>query len=568
MGNHGPRRMVLLDQKTSARTTFGECRPTGAVTVDRHNPFAMQRLSPPLFLLPAFIVCGATLASINSAAGFELLEFSVEGNSVLPDIEIERAVYPSLGPGKTLADIEKARAALEAAYQDAGYLSVSVVVPEQSIDEGQVRLLVVDGRVDALKVSGNRFTSRSELRSEVPELAHGTVPHFPTMQAQLAQAGRSPDRRVTPLLRPGSRPGTMEVELAVEDDLPLHGNIEVNNRQSPDTSGRRIEAGVHYDNLFQRQHSAGFNYVLTPENPDQVNVLSAFYSAPIGGGRSLSAFVQHSNSNIATAGDSSVIGKGTTLGARLSLTLPNPPGTSGLFHSLSLGIDYKDLQETQNILGADQKVSPLRYSPLMAQYTLNSLGDAGEFLANIGLAVNLNTSTQRINCQGYDTDQFACRRYGARPGFSVLRGDLGYTHRLFGWEWSARADFQASAQPLVSGEQILAGGMDSVRGYYEGEAAGDRGWRLRSELKTPSLADIGNTRLRAAGFLEGAKLSLNDPLPGQTAEFSLASAGIGLRLKGDKAGPLVALDLAQALKAGPRTARGDKRLHVRIGYEF
>jgi len=507
-------------------------------------------------------------AGARAAGTFDLFEFAVEGNTVLADVEIERAVYPWLGPGKTVADVEKARAALEAAYQKNGYLSVSVALPEQSVAGGVIRLQVIEGQVERLKVSGNKYTSRSDLRTEVPELAPGAVPHFPTMQAELAQAGRSPDRRVTPLLRPGVRPGTMEVELAVEDELPLHGTVELNNRQSPDTSELRLEAGIRYGNLFQKQHSAGLNYVMSPEKTDEVSVLAGFYSAPLSPTRSLSAFIQHSNSNIASAVGSNVVGKGTTLGARLSFTLPQPAGIANLFHSLSLGADFKDLQETQNALGADAKQTPLRYTPLVAQYTFNRFGESGEFSGNLGLVVNLNINSRRIDCQGFQVDQFECRRAYARPGFSILRGDLAYSQRLLGWEGQVKFDFQFSLQPLVSPEQILAGGMDSVRGYYEGEAAGDTGIRLRGEIKTPALLDLGGATLRAIGFIEGAQLWLNHPLPGQQREFQLASAGLGLRLKGDKGGPLMVVDVGQALLDGPRVKSGDVRGHVRLGYEF
>lgn len=530
------------------------------------NPRAMHFLKN--LLSVALLGAAFHAPALLAASTFDLMEFSVEGNTVLADVEIERAIYPSLGPGKTVADVERARAALEAAYQQSGYLSVSVVVPEQSVGEGIIRLLVVEGQVERLKVSGNKYTSRNDLRAAVPELAAGSVPHFPTMQAELAQAGRSPDRRVTPLLRPGSRPGTMEVEIAVEDELPLHGNVELNNRQSPSTSAQRLEAGIRYGNLFQKQHIAGLNYVVSPEKTDEVSVLAGFYSAPLSATRSLSAFIQHSNSNIASAVGSNVVGKGTTLGARLSLTLPQPAGISSLFHTLSLGADFKNLEETQNALGADRKETPLRYMPLVAQYTFSSYGDSGEFSGNLGLVVNLNTHPQRVDCQGVEMDQFECRRAYARPGFSIVRGDLGYAHRLLGWEGSARLDFQISSQALVSPEQILAGGMDNVRGYYEGETAGDAGWRLRTELKTPTLAEFGGSGLRALVFLEGAQLWLNSPLPGQTSEFTLASAGIGLRLKGDKGGPLLVVDAAQALKDGPLTDRGTQRVHVRLGYEF
>lgn len=525
-------------------------------------------LLPSLSVAVALVWAVSAQAAPTTGPGFDLLEFAVEGNTVLADIDIEKAVYPSLGPGRTLADVEKARAALEAAYHQNGYLSVSVNVPVQNISAGVVRLDVIEGQVERLKVSGNQYTSRQDLRGEVPELAPGKVPHFPTMQAELAQAGRSPDRRVTPLLRPGVRLGTMEVELAVEDELPLHGNIELNNRQSPDTSLTRLEAGVRYTNLFQKQHSAGLNYVVSPEKPDEVSVLAGFYSAPLSATRSLSAFIQHSNSNIASAVGSNVVGKGTTLGGRMSFTLPQPAGIANFFHSLSLGLDYKDLAETQNALGADRKDTPLRYMPLVAQYTFSRFGETGDFAGNLGLVINTGFGSRDVDCQGVQMEQFACRRAYARPGFSVVRGDLNYSKRLLGWEGMAKLDFQISGQPLVSPEQILAGGMDTVRGYYEGEAAGDVGWRLRTEVKTPSLFEIGGAGLRLLGFVEGAQVWLNSPLPGQTDEFTLASAGIGLRLKGEKGGPLLVVDVGQALKDGSRTTSGTQRVHARLGYEF
>jgi len=496
----------------------------------------------------------------------DLLEFVVEGNSVLPQIEIERAVYPLLGPGRTAADIEKARAALEAAYQQAGYLSVGVVVPPQTVQDGVVRLQVVEGKVDRLKVSGNRYTLRSQLRAEVPELAAGNIPHFPTMQAELAEAGRSPDRRVTPLLRPGTRPGTMEVELAVEDELPLHGNIELNNRKSPDTSDTRLEAGIRYDNLFQRHHSAGLNYVVSPEKTSEVSVLSAYYSLPTAPGRSLSAFVQYSNNDLATAIGSTVVGKGVTAGLRYSITLPAPPGVAGFFHSLSLGADFKNLEETQNVLALDRKESPLRYTPLVAQYTAAQFADDGDLGGNLGIVVNPGRSRD-VDCQGFRLDQFECRRFGARAGFGILRGDLSVTLRQWNWEFLGKFDFQATGDPLVSPEQFIAGGIDNVRGYLEGEAAGDSGWRLRLEAKSPSLLELGATPLRGLIFFEGADLRVNDALPGQDARFHLAGAGLGLRLKKTH-GLQFALDLAQALRDGPRTERGKARLHVRLGYEF
>jgi len=121
--------------------------------------------------------------------------------------------------------------------------------------------------------------------------------------------------------------------------------------------------------------------------------------------------------------------------------------------------------------------------------------------------------------------------------------------------------------PLISNEQFLAGGADSVRGYYEGEAAGDAGWRLRTEIKTPTLLEYDELSLRALGFLDGGWLKLHDALPGQTREFKVSGTGFGLRLKTPKTFQL-SMDWARALQAGPRTERGEQRIHVRLGANF
>jgi hemolysin activation/secretion protein len=96
-------------------------------------------------ILVAALLFGAAFAASATRAQesrFDVLEFEIEGNTVLPALAIERAVYPFLGPGKTIDDVQGARAALEKAYQDAGYLTVVVDVPPQQVKGGKVVLAV------------------------------------------------------------------------------------------------------------------------------------------------------------------------------------------------------------------------------------------------------------------------------------------------------------------------------------------------------------------------------------------------------------------------------------------
>src|ERR1700677_2889286 len=83
----------------------------------------------------------------STPAAFDVLELRVQGNTVLDARSVESAVYPFTGPAKHMADVEAARAALERAYHDHGFGTVFVDIPEQSVDDGVVRLRVTEGRL-------------------------------------------------------------------------------------------------------------------------------------------------------------------------------------------------------------------------------------------------------------------------------------------------------------------------------------------------------------------------------------------------------------------------------------
>jgi len=518
------------------------------------------------------LLCAAEEAAPRPARTFDIMEFRVEGNSVLPALDIERAVYPHLGPGRGIADVERAREALERAYQDAGFLTVLVDIPEQKVEEGVVTLRATEGRVERLKVSGNRYYSRGEIRAGAPALAAGEVPYFPEVQQELARLSRTPDRRVTPLLRPGKSPGKVEVELKVDDALPLHGSVELNDKQSPDTTEGRLEASLRYDNLWQKGHSIGLSYQTSPRDRDEVQVLTGTYSIPLDAG-TLAFYAVRSDSSLATAADSTVLGKGSTWGLRFIRPLP---ARGSYLHSLSAGLDYKDFDETTNLLGADTTRKPIRYAPFGLQYS-GALQDAsGQWQFDIGANWSLRgLSDREVTCDdGLKHDQFDCKRAGARANFAVLRGNLQRTQALGAWGLLARLDFQAASQPLISNEQFSAGGVDSVRGYLDAERQGDDGWRLRLELRTPGL--LGESRIDAhlLGFTDWAWLRVQEPLPQQESRFRLGSYGAGLRLK-DTSGLRLSLDLARATHDGAasaagklRTEAGETRLHVRLAYDF
>jgi len=83
----------------------------------------------------------------------------VGGGHLLPQIDVEAAVYPYLGPYRTTDDVEQARGALEQVYRDKGYQTVTVQIPPQQVKSGIIELQVMLGEVERLRVHGSRYFS-------------------------------------------------------------------------------------------------------------------------------------------------------------------------------------------------------------------------------------------------------------------------------------------------------------------------------------------------------------------------------------------------------------------------
>jgi hemolysin activation/secretion protein len=505
----------------------------------------------------------AAPAGAAQRAVFDILEFVVEGNSVLPQIEVERAVYRHLGPGRGFDDVERARGALEKAYQDAGFLTVLVEIPEQQVRGGLIRLQVTEGQVGRVRVTGSRYYSLGEIKARSGELAEGTVPYFPEVQKQLATLNRTEDRKVTPVLKPGATPGKVDVELKVEDRLPLHGDLELNNRASANTEALRLSGSLRYDNLWDRDHSLSVSYQMSPQNTSQVKVASGTYVIPRAGwDNTLALYGVRSRSNVAAVGTLSVLGNTDILGARYIVPLP---AGEGRFHSLTLGLDYKQFRDTVNLSSGVTTQTPLSYAPGSLAYSLTDRDSGGTTQAGAGANVGLR------NFGGTKEGEFANKRFLASASYLALKGDLSRLQAIGGpFSLFAKVDAQIASGPLVSNEQFVAGGADTVRGYREAEILGDRGFHGVAEARY-ALAGEALSAANAEGYLsafvEGAVARIYNPLPAQQQRFGASSAGVGLRLKGQRSWR-VWFDVAQAFKPTAFTPRGTVRGSFRFGYEF
>lgn len=462
---------------------------------------------------------------------FDIWEYRVDGNSLLSSAQIESTVYPYLGPARNLKAVEQAAAALQAVYKSNGYPLVAVNIPQQNVIGGVITLQVVEGRIDRVKISGNRYFLRSHLREELPALKRGSPLNMHMVRTELDDANRlNPYRSIVPVLRPGRVPGTMEVELKVKDRLPFHASVETNNRYTANTSRIRLNTSIGYDNLWLKSHSVSLSYQTAPDAPSEVSVYNLSYVMPVGESSRLALFAVDSNSEVTSAtsqGDELVVlGKGKVYGLRAIV-----PGkiSSSAFYSMIAGVDIKKFGEDQQLVNADGSNNldiPIDYTGFTLSY-------------NGTVKYRPNTTRFSISSQfgvrglGNDAEEFQNKRVEAIPNYFYFKGSFNQNWML-NEHWQVFAGFrgQLTESPLISNEQFSVGGVDTVRGYIESSALGDNGILGNLELHY-NLWTRATRRIQAMDvslFVDSASLRILDALPDTPDEYHLTGAGMGFSL--------------------------------------
>ena len=511
---------------------------------------------------------------------FFVSEYRVHGAHSITSLEVERAVYPFLGPDRTTEDVQAACTALEKTYQALGFGAASVRALGGVNKAGVVDLQVTEGAVGRLRVKDAHYFSPEKIKQAAPALAEGRVLNFNDINKDVVGLNQMRERTVTPTLRPGSVPGTYDIDLNVKDSRPFHASVEVNNDKTPNTKPLRLTASVNDSNLWQSGQGAGFSFEEAPQRRLDSEVFSGYFLGRIPGNDWLSLMLSGTkqDSNISTLGGSTVAGPGTTFELKSTLALPNGKDWStgkdweNFSQSVSLSIDFKHFKQSVNLAPTSATaaatgtiVTPITYYPVTAGYSATWLGTTAKGSAtNVDAAVTFN-----FRGMGSGPREFNLNRYGADGSFIYFRGDVSHTQPLpGGWEAFAKLQGQVANQPLVSSEESSGGGEQTVRGYLESETVGDEGIFGTVELRSPSVKMMGKEReWHFYVFGDAGELKVIDPLPQQTARFSLSSFGVGSRLSlFDHVNG--GCDLAYPLKNQTYTQAHQLQFRFRMGLDY
>ena len=145
---------------------------------------------------------------------------------------------------------------------------------------------------------------------------------------------------------------------------------------------------------------------------------------------------------------------------------------------------------------------------------------------------NVVTTTKTIHDHSFSSVAYTTN---ARPHYVTLQLGANRIQTIYkDWSVKFHADGQWADGALISNEQYAMGGTAGVRGYQDGQAYGDTGWRFSIEPQTPlmNIGRVGNEGheepcwVRASVFLDYGRIYLlAQPSPGSDSHESFCGAG-------------------------------------------
>ncbi len=534
--------------------------------------FGRKSLSVALLTLFSNFSYAETATSTPPSPKFDIHSYKLEGNTLLSAEEVAAAIAPYTGVNKDFSDIQRALEKIQELYNSKGFTSVSVILPEQELENGQVKFEALEQKLSNVSTEGAKHHSQENILGSLPSLKSGELPNSKAVARNLKLANENPSKQTVVLFKNNEETNGVDATVKVIDEKPWKAFATADNSGNQQTGYSRLGVGFQHYNVLNKDHRFSGQFITnSPTDKDlfDVKIFGFGYSVPLYNlGDSLDFTLGYSDVNAGTIGlpgsntGISVTGRGVVAGAKYN---HNFNKINNYQHRISAGLDYRAYRNQVDFLGISLQ-PPVTATPISLTYS--GLWQASEESLGFNLTSAWNAPFTSYS-SGDTYDFYQSDRY-----FSKILYSVDY-NRPFIKDWRIRFGMagQITEDHLIAGEQFGAGGMDSVRGFRDRVVAGDKGYRWVVEAMSPDFGKILGDKvgLRSVFFYDGAHVTQEpDRFGFSSPEVNIASVGGGLRLLYAK--DFVArMDYAMVVD-GDKTSTtgtrqdGDLYMHISMGW--
>ncbi len=477
---------------------------------------------------------------------FKLDRLSVTGVTAYNDEQIMSVYNDMLGETITLADLYEIAADLTRKYRNDGYILTQVVVPAQTIENGEASLRVIEGYIDNVNVKGEEAPAAAELINKIASRAHSDGQPLNTVDLEhtLLVINDLPGVKARSVLSPSkTKTGAADLDIIIER-APYSGTASIDNYGTRFLGPIQIGGAVSANSFFGMNETITGQLYTAPDVRDGIELFYASlgYSIPVWThGTMLDLFASMTSTDPGSTLDQFDVEGNSHF---YSATVRHPFVRSRNFNFTGRAkLDYRNSDSKNNIT-----IDPNRKDRIRAV----RLGGRFEYLDrffNAGFNILDFEVSQGLDVFGASRQGSASiSRPAGDPEFFKLNAEFQRLQRInssFNLLLGARGQWSNDAQ--LSSEEFGIGGKDYGRGYDPSEIVGDDGVVGKVELQWNKPFDIQAVdKYHVYTFYDVGRVWNDDPVTASQKTDTVASTGLGVRAtfaKDINAGVMVALPL-------------------------
>ena len=437
---------------------------------------------------------------------FELKKIVTDASAVLTDAELDAIIKPYEGKQVQLNDIYAIVDKINALYNDKGYVTCRAFLPPQTITDGTVKLLLVEGRTGSTIVNNNKYTKTKYITNRM-HLAKGEIANIKQLNKDLLLFNATNSTQLRIMMKAGTEPGTTDYEITAYEPMRDTWTIFEDNAGS-DTSGE-YRTGLFFNTKSLSGHCDALSLgTVISEGTKAANVM---YSRSLGRSGTKMNLVYSTNAVEVVKGDYEDMIKGHANSYAIGFTQPIVVNETT---RTELSLDYNRQNSKTDFMPAGTRFNIVDDSvqDFSLGFAVTNYGASHVFYQKHSYVRGYSESAPDMSAQ--NSQNFGFYKFNAMYQKLYKAGQM----------WSLRADAQWSgSEGMVSSRQFYMGGMYSVRGYKENYLGGDSGFTFSAEYAVPVI----NKNTSAFTFFDYGHVYGNGQSDDQ--HNVLSSVGLGIR---------------------------------------
>ncbi len=392
-----------------------------------------------------------TPAPAAAATRFVLQQVSFSASKILSADELRSVVAPYVGREVSVDELFALVKDVNALYRERKAVAARAILPPQKIEQGKVRIRLVEGQVGQVRLEGNDTTNDAFIIDRLDALQPGSLVFLDTLESELFYFNAVNDIELRAVLKPGETFGTTDYELQVVEPPRYDNTVFIDNAGREDVGLYRLGFNHVNRSLLGHRDDLSFGGHIA----EGTEALYAAYNFPLNDrGTRMGFSADYSEIEIIDGDLEPLDVTGDSINAGVFITHPLQVQRNGITNGY-VGYSYKE--SFTDFDGVNLFSTFVRTVTAGVDIERNDISSSWFARFNATGAPNTWGNTDsffRVNAD------FSHIQVVANNGVLLLR---------------ARGQWTAD-ELMPSSEQFQVGGMSSVRGYPEGLLIGDEGY--------------------------------------------------------------------------------------------